>query len=150
MAAPPRPRPSACLRRSLARSSSLALRSTEEEAAVPARPAHTHSHTDTRSHPRAPPLSGGAAHLIPYAGGVSHWLGFGGGGAREGGRRGDEGRAVRSRRPPRTEPGGLHRWDVEGAAGDGGLASREQTQLCPPPTLRRRRGRHVGRCHPAP
>lgn len=45
---------------------------------MPARPAHTHSHTDTRSHPRAPPLSGGAAHLIPYAGGVSHWRGFGG------------------------------------------------------------------------
>lgn len=86
MAAPPRPRPSACLRRSLARSSSLALRSTEEEAAVPARPAHTHSHTDTRSHPRAPPLSGGAAHLIPYAGGVSHWRGFGRGGS-EGGRK---------------------------------------------------------------
>lgn len=42
-------------------------------------PAHTHSHTDTRSHPRAPPLSGGAAHLIPYAGGVSHRRGLGGG-----------------------------------------------------------------------
>lgn len=78
MAAPPRPRPSARLLRSLARSSSLALRSTEEETAVPARPAHTHSHTDTRSHPRAPPLSGGAAHLIPYAEGVSHWRGWGG------------------------------------------------------------------------
>lgn len=45
---------------------------------MPARPAHTHSHTDTRSHPRAPPLSGGAAHLIPYAEGVSHWRGLGG------------------------------------------------------------------------
>lgn len=55
---------------------------------MPARPAHTHSHTDTRSHPRAPPLSGGAAHLIPYAGGVSHWLGFGGG---ERGREEEEG-----------------------------------------------------------
>lgn len=50
---------------------------------MPARPAHTHSHTDTRSHPRAPPLSGGAAHLIPYAGGVSHWRGFGGESGRE-------------------------------------------------------------------
>lgn len=51
---------------------------------MPARPAHTHSHTDTRSHPRAPPLSGGAAHLIPYAGGVSHWRGLGGCAGREG------------------------------------------------------------------
>lgn len=66
---------------------------------MPARPAHTHSHTDTRSHPRAPPLSGGAAHLIPYAGGVSHWRGWGGE-AREGGRRGDDaGRAERAWRP---------------------------------------------------
>lgn len=48
---------------------------------MPARPAHTHSHTDTRSHPRAPPLSGGAARLIPYAGGMSHWRGFAGGSA---------------------------------------------------------------------
>lgn len=53
---------------------------------MPARPAHTHSHTDTRSHPRAPPLSSGAAHLIPYAGGVSHRRGFGGERGRRGGR----------------------------------------------------------------
>lgn len=69
---------------------------------MPARPAHTHSHTDTRSHPRAPPLSGGAAHLIPYAGGVSHWRGFGGG-ARKGGKRGEVGRAECAWWPPRTE-----------------------------------------------
>lgn len=55
---------------------------------MPARPAHTHSHTDTRSHPRAPPLSGGAARLIPYAGGMSHWRGFAGG---ERGREKEEG-----------------------------------------------------------
>ena len=116
---------------------------------MPARPAHTHSHTDTRSHPRAPPLSGGAAHLIPYAGGVSHWRGLGGGNA-GGGSREDEGRAELAWRPPHTKTECLHEWDREGAAGDRGLASFEQTQLCPPPTLRRRRGRHVGRCHPAP
>lgn len=115
---------------------------------MPARPAHTHSHTDTRSHPRAPPLSGGAAHLIPYAGGVSHWRGLGGWSER--GRGAEEGRAELAWGPPRTKTEGLHGWDREGAAGDRGLASLQQTQLSPPPTLGRRRGRHVGRCHPAP
>lgn len=117
---------------------------------MPARPAHTHSHTDTRSHPRAPPLSSGAAHLIPYAGGVSHWRGFGGESLREGGE--DKGRAERAWWPPHRKTGGLRGWDEGDAAGDPALASVEQTQLpAPLPTFSSAGGaRHVGRCHPAP
>lgn len=99
---------------------------------MPARPAHTHSHTDTRSHPRAPPLSGGAAHLIPYAGGVSHWRGFVGG-AREGGRRGDEGRAERVWRSPRTKTGGLHGWDQRVLRGTGASLPLSRSSSARPP-----------------
>ena len=38
-----------------------------------------------------------------------------------------------SRRPPCTEPGGLHLWDGEGAAGDGASPPRSRRSSARPP-----------------
>lgn len=98
---------------------------------MPARPAHTHSHTDTRSHPRAPPQRRrGSPH--PVCRRREPLAGFWEGGAREGGRRGKQ--AGSAPEAPSHGTWGLAPVGWRGCCGGrGACPSREQTQLRPPP-----------------